>query len=539
MRRLCALIALLLPALWGAQSAYASGVYLPPTSDPAWTPTAVSNGGQVILDWSTEAGLSADAEAGLYEMAAAVGTETSVSALAVGGILAGVPVAISGYADGILGWRQANPLGGFIYREITGESYTPTSSGTATLENMRYVATTGNSFGGHHPTGLAAATTSAPYWIPEPFNAAPTVNPTWADANFPTASFFGNVCQFGDTGCAAGYRRLISAVDVANAPMRFDLDSLGCAFTGPTNCGLYYRTDADFRSTLKVKAISSSDYSALSTADKQDVATSWPSQPGSLTSTQVQTAITEDNCSNPSSQTVQQTAACVAVGLGAGLLTFDLLKPEPNETYSDYVTRLQSAGYLGTATYITEPTDLPGYGPDAVTRVKYTASGTTHVLDPLSWPATNPSLASDIALTVRHNSSTATPAPTDGGTGSLWTPSTATPGDLNFTPLTSLSFGCKFPYGVFCYAATVNGWFDTSAIAPEFNFSIPKPHLPGSTASTLSYDVNMNSFDSYMSLIRDIESVVLWIGAVWMFCTRILGLQFGDPGEAIDEAMVI
>lgn len=229
--------------------------------------------------------------------------------------------------------------------------------------------------------------------------------------------------------------------------------------------------------------------------------------------------------------------------------SFTLPKPNVNETYSAYITRLQGLGYAGATSTPAESIDLSGYGPNAVTRVVFTdpATGSQRVLDPLNWPSTAVSIGTLTALTVRHNSASSTPAPTDGNTTTCGTtanpcvttiqPSTATPGTIDFSPLTSISFGCKFPYGVFCYASTVTGWFDTTAIAPEFNFSIPKPHLPGASASTLSYDVNMDDFDPYMAMIRAIETVILWVGAVWMFCTRILGIQWGDPGEAIDDAI--
>lgn len=217
---------------------------------------------------------------------------------------------------------------------------------------------------------------------------------------------------------------------------------------------------------------------------------------------------------------------------------FTFLAPQPNETYSDYLTRLQAAGYVGTATEVAEATALDGYGPNAVTRVQYVGEdGVTHTLDPLRWPTTAPTARVNTAVTIRYNASSATPAPTDTGT-SGWTPSTATPGGIDFGPLRSLDFGCKFPYGLFCYAKDVTGWFNVTPQAPDFNLALNDLKVGGTTfVSGLHYDVNLDVLDSYMATIRTILSVVVWVGAVWMLASRLLGLNAGDPGEAIDDGL--
>lgn len=206
-----------------------------------------------------------------------------------------------------------------------------------------------------------------------------------------------------------------------------------------------------------------------------------------------------------------------------------LLRPNANEHYDAYVTRLAAAGYVGTATETQEATDLPGYGPHAVTRVVNDATG--EVYDPLNWPTTDPRISNGAPLTVRYNSDTAAPAPTEG----------ATPGALDFTPLTSIDFGCKFPYGLFCYAADVTGWFDVTPTAPDFAFTIPGFNVGGTGLgpTSYSYDVSLDNMSGYMATIRSILAVVLWVGAVWFLASRLLGFQAGDPGEAIDDAETI
>lgn len=206
---------------------------------------------------------------------------------------------------------------------------------------------------------------------------------------------------------------------------------------------------------------------------------------------------------------------------------FTLPSPQPNETYTAYIARLQAAGWVGTATTVAEPTALDGYGPDAVTRVQVSTL-TTSVYDPLHWPGTDPSIDTDVDITVRYNPDTATPAPTDTG-GS---------GGIDFTPITGIDFGCKFPFGFVCYAADVTGWFSVTPAAPDFDMTLPSVTVAGQTYDVgTHYDVNLNVMDDYMVTFRTILAVVLWIGGVYMLATRFLGLQLGDPGEAIDDGL--
>lgn len=212
-----------------------------------------------------------------------------------------------------------------------------------------------------------------------------------------------------------------------------------------------------------------------------------------------------------------------------------LLQPLTNETYDTYAARLVAAGYLGTITDIEESTALPGYGPNAVTRIQ----AGTHVYDPASWPTTDPDINAYQDLTVRHNPSTATPQATDtNGAGGAWSPSTATPGPIDFTPLTGITFGCKFPFGLFCYASDVTGWFNVTPAAPSFNFSIPGFTVSGvSLTSANDFNVSLSILDTYMATIRTILAVALWVGAGWYVASRFLNLQLGDPGAAVDEGL--
>lgn len=221
--------------------------------------------------------------------------------------------------------------------------------------------------------------------------------------------------------------------------------------------------------------------------------------------------------------------------------TFVLPQPAPNETYTAYTTRLAALGYLGTSTEHDLSTADPLYGPSAPTRVQYTdQAGTVHTLDPLHWPTSSPRVGTSAAVSIYVNPTTATPAPTDLPPTSTDAGTIPPAGGIDFTPITSLSPGCSFPFGLFCYAHDVTEWFNVTAAAPDFTFTIPGVHI-GSTyygASSYTYDVNLSGMNTYMSWIRALIAIAIWVGAVYYVAAKFLGFHAGgDPGEAMDEAL--
>jgi hypothetical protein len=238
-----------------------------------------------------------------------------------------------------------------------------------------------------------------------------------------------------------------------------------------------------------------------------------------------------------------------SVQIAASMTPLTVLQPLPNETYTDYETRLQASGYLGTITDVAESTALSGYGPNAVTRVQFSdTTGATRILDPLAWPGTAPQMNANAALTVRHNPSTATPVPTDGTSSSSGSDPALSGTDsgcscppFDFTPLTGLSLGSKFPFGVFGYMSTVLGWFDVTPVAPGFDINV---HAGGTSAHPIAgpghYSGTLDAFSPYMSIVRDLITVALWVGAIWFVGTRLLGFNAGgDLTEAADDGMVL
>jgi len=218
---------------------------------------------------------------------------------------------------------------------------------------------------------------------------------------------------------------------------------------------------------------------------------------------------------------------------------FELPAPERNETYSDYITRLQGLGYVGTVTQVAESSAVDGYGPSAVTRVIATPYKltTTRVYDPLAWPAVEPRIDPASGLTVRYNPSDVTPVPDDpnGGDGG----SGGGGGGVDLGPISNLGHDvCKFPFGVLCWAHDAIATVSAPAQAPGIDWVMPAIDTPVAHLDMgQHYTVELSFFDDYMNTIRTVESWVMWIGAVWYVGSRMIGIRSGgDPTDGLDEA---
>jgi len=149
---------------------------------------------------------------------------------------------------------------------------------------------------------------------------------------------------------------------------------------------------------------------------------------------------------------------------------------------------------------------------------------------PVPWPDSPPSIAPDEALTITEN-----PAIDAGGDP---VPPYPYGPSLDFTPVTGLDPGGKFPFGFYCDAQTVTGWFDVTPQAPDFDLTVANPDFLGGGYLAQHYDVNLDVMDSYMAIWRSILSVVFWIGGVYYVATRLLGFNAGgDVGAAVDDVL--
>lgn len=222
---------------------------------------------------------------------------------------------------------------------------------------------------------------------------------------------------------------------------------------------------------------------------------------------------------------------------------YPILLPAPNgaETYDDYIDRLRIAGWVGTATVTTlsEAAGEPSLGPDAPVTVRIPAIetvGPRTLKLPGGWPTPNPRVKPDTTVTFTKNPTTYAPVPPEsvpppGGGGG------GPPGSIDFSPLSDIDPGCKFPYGFICYAIDVTEWFNVAPAAPVFSFTIPDVDVLGTTYHVAApYEVDLDVMSGHMAIIRSLMSVAMWVGAVYWLAVRLLGFNAGgDPGEAVDE----
>lgn len=215
-----------------------------------------------------------------------------------------------------------------------------------------------------------------------------------------------------------------------------------------------------------------------------------------------------------------------------------VLSPLPWETGTDYASRMSALGIK--VSLIPTGTPVFGYGPDEVISPTDVPGGST------TWTVVpGQRISGNSTLTVPINIDTATtpegdpnPAPGGSGSGCNCPP-------LDFSPLTSLGLGSKFPFGVFAYATSIISDFNVTPHAPDFNLRAQATGVDGHNLDA-PYDVNLgdisanhvgNSLNTYMGWWRDLLSFAMWIGAIWWVGTKLFGFDgTGDPGEAIDDA---
>jgi hypothetical protein len=241
-----------------------------------------------------------------------------------------------------------------------------------------------------------------------------------------------------------------------------------------------------------------------------------------------------------------------AVNPAAADMPFTLPRPDPNETYAAYIARITALGYLGTATRVDldEASEDLQVGPTAVSRIttKLNATAVTSTLlvaAPSTWSTPVKVRASE-PVTLAVNPPTATPRSSDswasdgtapppvGGTGGG---SCSCP-PLDLTPITGVSVGSKFPFGVFTWITHALSIFDVTAITPGLSF----PVEPGTT-SVHSFGVqhfvfDLSFFDEYMGWMRDLLTFFMWAAAIWFVAAKFLRVDWaGQPSDGTDELL--
>ena len=485
------------------QSAFASnGITITYASLSTAEKTAMK---QRILMWA-DPGLTDDAYSGMYEAAQAGGVEAGLGAGTVLGsaaLLVGGSYVVYRIADGL-------GLGNYVYRKLTGENMPSNQTYTITQVQWKWIGGTyarggvtpaweaeincnPSNCGGTGPGTAVYCIGGSTYDSPDPKPALQPMGPNVA----------ASVGGYGSGYCASGTQTITWATDAQIA-------------------GLDYG--------IRVTPATQTDWN---NAPSGQAVTAPGARVNTCNDTCLQNALAGVNAATPSSQTTKQAKAVQVLadaGRGAdagspGIVgqSFLLLQPLPNETYIEYYRRLVNEGYLGTYTNSVESVALPGYGPTAITRVTFNDGyGNTQTLDPLNWPTTNPSLSPNVAIAVRENPSTAAPAPTSPGTtptGVLQVQDTSTGpgnnvGSIDWTPIESINFGSKFPFGIPGY---VNSFFSTVPTGSSCpTLSIGKPSALGGGTIDIPFCSTEWETTYRSPIFLVLEALMTLAGVTWL-----------------------
>lgn len=222
-----------------------------------------------------------------------------------------------------------------------------------------------------------------------------------------------------------------------------------------------------------------------------------------------------------------------------------LLLPQPllGETVTAYRARLTALGHLGTITEVelTEFASDPQLGPSAPVTISVPEIATQVpfiVRVGAPWPTPDPRVMPDTDLTITVNAPTLAPL----GSPAPGTPATGPPSVVDFSPITDIDWGCKFPFGFICYAVDITDWFNVGPDAPRFAFDSICVDSPGGEVCAGvdggTFVVDLEVMDDYMDMLRTLMAVALWIGTVYWLAVHLLGFRGGgDPGEAVDEGL--
>lgn len=199
-------------------------------------------------------------------------------------------------------------------------------------------------------------------------------------------------------------------------------------------------------------------------------------------------------------------------------LPLELLQPLPDETYTDYVARLQAAGWVGvlTTSRLGDTSTSPYVGPDGAARVKV-ATGTdqlTRVIDENSWPTPAPRIKPDAPLTIYYNPPDAAPPVTGGGAGGCSCP------PLDFTPLQNLDPGSVFPFGI--YAWVRDGLVGQDANAPAFDVTFKWIGVDYQAHVDLAW------MNPAVTILRALLAVLAIVGVIWGLAHRLQGWGTGE-----------
>lgn len=226
------------------------------------------------------------------------------------------------------------------------------------------------------------------------------------------------------------------------------------------------------------------------------------------------------------------------VGCTDATTTGALTLPEPtttNQTCEDYVTYLATLGYTGDASCVSLPEQdtSPLVGPSAPVRIKIENPAPSGLPTPAAIvvgvpfpgdPSGMPTIDPNATLQISKNPDDAPPAtgsPGQNGVGATGGSCTCPPLDL--TPLTSISYGTQFPFGVFGWLSTALGSMTSESAQPiEFHVGLPGGGTQDVTLASSTWT------DTWRPIVFPVFEFLITLAAVWFVAYRILGLRGGE-----------
>jgi hypothetical protein len=331
----------------------------------------------------------------------------------------------------------------------------------------------------------------------------------------------------------------------------YDLTSSGCLVGGSGACGTRIMTDADMNDQSTVTPETPAQYNLETNKYNAPGGDYVPPAYTGGDATAIRNKLQTGG--RPARDFINW---IINPGYGLTPSTFTLPAPEWGETVEAYRTRLQAAGYLGTITLLeaTGETAIPELGTSAPIKIQVTGTGTGTYLMPRPvapydppgdaehpWPSPAPELPNDgvpgDGITITHNGPDIPPYIGDPGSpGDPDCPCTVAA--LDFGPLSGIDTGDSFPFGVFGFVGDVFGPFNVAGDAPVFDFTLDCPALAG--CDTYEFGpVDLDVMDDYMTIVRGLLTVLLWIGAVWLVAVKLLGFKAGgDLTDGVDDGSV-
>jgi hypothetical protein len=226
---------------------------------------------------------------------------------------------------------------------------------------------------------------------------------------------------------------------------------------------------------------------------------------------------------------------------GGGGDCINVPQPLDGELFNDYVARLRADGYSASSQTVIRLDDpfwslyTPGspvtlLAPYGVTGMAVLGGGITFMMynNPAgtkkNWPATPPAFCPS---TTEIDVYTAPASSTGGGGG-------GGVGSIDFSPITSISYGSAFPFGILTY---INGIFVAGNCDSEVTCNTP-PHFtitpPGGTP--IFVDLTSTTWDStYRAPVFDVIKFLIIACATWWFCWKIVGIGGGSEGGDEEE----